>query len=85
MSNIFGCRPSEKISSNLANKIFVPIDKISLSENEDLINAERIGLKYPEEQNKYNIKYELCISAHKMDNQPVSNGKNTYKDKNSEG
>ena len=48
MSNIFGCRP-EKISSNLANKIFVPIDKISLSENGDLINAERIGLKYPEE------------------------------------
>lgn len=39
----------QKISSNLANKIFVPIDKISLSENEDLINAERIGLKYPEE------------------------------------
>ena len=42
-------RDSEKISSNLANKIFVPIDKISLSENGDLINAERIGLKYPEE------------------------------------
>ena len=40
---------SKTISSNLACKIFVPIDKISLSENGDLINAERIGLKYHEE------------------------------------